>query len=482
MFDVIIVGCGVVGAATAYELSKYKLKIAVLESENDVATGTSKANSAIIHAGYDPEPGTLMAKLNVRGNALAAEICEKLDVPFKRIGSLVLAFSDCELEHINNLYSRGQENGVPGMKLLSADEVREIEPNISQTVLGALLAPSAGIVNPWEFTLAMAETAVTNGAEIHLNSPVTRIIKRENSFLLETRQNEVFEAKYVFNAAGIHGGAVHALIGGGDYSIAPVRGQYYLLDKAQGDLVNHVVFQCPTSAGKGVLVSPTVHGNLIVGPNYEPIEGESKATTVHGLDNVMSSSKKSVPGINFRDNIRNFAGLRACGDRDDFIIEESPRAKGFFNLVGIKSPGLSAAPAIGEAAAELLKNAGVSPERREDYHDKRRVLRFKELADSEKQQLIEQNARFGRVICRCETITEGEIVNALHSPIPAVSIAGVKRRCNAGMGRCQGGFCSPRVCEIIARELNIPRLEVDEDCRGSFILTGETKGEGAANV
>ncbi|MEG0778042.1 MAG: NAD(P)/FAD-dependent oxidoreductase [Oscillospiraceae bacterium] len=482
MFDVIIIGCGVVGAATAYELSKYKLKIAVLESENDVATGTSKANSAIIHAGYDPEPGTLMAKLNVRGNALAAQICEKLDVPFKRVGSLVLAFNANELEHINSIYKRGLENGVPSMKLLSADEVKKIEPNVSENVLGALLAPSAGIINPWDFTLAMAEAAAVNGTEIHLNSPVTSITKSENGFVLKTAQNAVFEAKYVINAAGIHGGAVHTLIGGGDYSISPVRGQYYLLDKAQGNLVNHVVFQCPTAAGKGVLVSPTVHGNLIVGPNFEPIECESKATTVQGLDYVMASSKKSVPSINFRDNIRNFAGLRACADRDDFIIEESPAAKGFFNLVGIKSPGLSAAPAIGEAAAELLKNAGASLERREDYQDKRAVLRFNELSDSEKQRLIEQDPRFGRVICRCETITEGEIVNALHSPIPAVSIAGVKRRCNAGMGRCQGGFCSPRVCEIIARELNISLLEVEEDCKGSFVLTGKTKGEDCDNV
>ncbi|MEG1165575.1 MAG: NAD(P)/FAD-dependent oxidoreductase, partial [Oscillospiraceae bacterium] len=220
MFDVIIIGCGVVGAATAYELSKYKLKIAVLESENDVATGTSKANSAIIHAGYDPEPGTLMAKLNVRGNALAAQICEKLDVPFKRVGSLVLAFNANELEHINSIYKRGLENGVPSMKLLSADEVKKIEPNVSENVLGALLAPSAGIINPWDFTLAMAETAAVNGTEIHLNSPVTSITKSENGFVLKTAQNAVFEAKYVINAAGIHGGAVHTLIGGGDYSIS----------------------------------------------------------------------------------------------------------------------------------------------------------------------------------------------------------------------------------------------------------------------
>ncbi len=481
MFDVIIIGCGVVGAAAAYELSKYDLSLALLESENDVATGTTKANSAIIHAGYDPEPGTLMARLNVQGNRLAGEICEKLDVPFKRIGSLVLAFDEPDMAHLRELYRRGTENGVPDLQLLNAAQVRDMEPNTAENVAGGLFAPSAGIINPWEFALAMAETAVLNGAELHLNSAVTKITAIPGGFSLETALGERFESRFVINAAGIHSGKIHTLVGGSDFGINPVRGQYYLLDKSQGQLVNHVIFQCPTKDGKGVLVSPTVHGNLIVGPNYEPIETESRATTGKGLQYVAASSKKSVPSVSFRENIRNFAGLRACADKDDFIVEESPVAKGFFNLAGIKSPGLSAAPAIAVEAAALLKNAGVSLRPRSDYKNRSAVLRFERLTDGEKQQLIAENPLYGRVICRCETITEGEIVNALHSPIPAVSIAGVKRRCNAGMGRCQGGFCSPRVCEIISRELGIPPTEVLEDRFGSSLLTGQTK-EGTDNV
>lgn len=478
LFDVIVIGCGVVGAATAFELSKYKLDVLVLEAENDLAMGTTKANSAIIHAGYDPVPGTLMARLNVRGNELTGELCEKLQVPFERVGSLVLAFSGEEEAHIKKLYDRGLENGVPDMRLLSAREVREMEPAVAENVVGALYAPTAGIIDPWDYTLALAETAVRNGARICFDSRVVKIEKTPEGFRVLTANGGEFEAKYIFNAAGIEGDRVHELVCGEEFTIIPVRGQYFLLDKSQGGIAGHVLFQCPTAVGKGVLIAPTIHGNLLVGPDAEPIaDKENRATTSGGLDDVRRASQKTSAAVNFRENIRNFAGLRAFTEEDDFIIRECS-VHGFFDLAGIKSPGLSAAPAIAEEAVELLRAAGAQLLPRETFIDERKKIRFAHLSQEEKAELIKKDPRYGRVICRCETVTEGEIVRAMESPIPPRSIAGVKRRCGAGMGRCQGGFCSPRVGQIIAEELGISRLEVSEDGEGSFILTGRTKGEG----
>lgn len=475
MYDVIIIGCGVVGAATAYQLARYRLRTLVLEAQNDVANGTTKANSAIIHAGYDPEPGTLMARLNAEGNRMAGEICERLGVPFARVGSLVLAFSEAECKTLETLLHRGQANGVPGLRILSGAEARAMEPNLSENVLAALHAPSAGIVNPWEFALAMAETAVENGVQLCLQSPVTAICRTEGGFRVQTPHG-VHEAKYVFNAAGVQADEVHALLEDPGYAITPSRGEYYLMDKSQGAQVGRVIFQCPNKNGKGVLVAPTVHGNLIVGPNAEPTpDRQDLGTTGAGLAYVRETALRSVPGLNFRENIRNFAGLRAVSTRDDFILEESAAFPGFFDLAGIKSPGLTSAPAIGAMAAQLLREKGVRLEEKPAFHEKRRAACFASLSAEEKNALIQKDARYGRVICRCETITEGEIVAALHSAIPPRSLNGVKRRCNAGMGRCQGGFCGPRVQAIIARELGIPQQDVLMDQDGTYIITGETK-------
>lgn len=482
MYDVVIIGCGVVGAAAAYALSRYQLKVAVLEKENDVADGTTKANSAIIHAGYDPEPGSMMARLNVEGNRMAEEICHKLDVPFQRIGSLVLAFDEKDLQHIETLYQRGVQNGVPGLRLLSKEETMEMEPNLSQEVQGALFAPSAGIISPWEYALAMAETAVRNGTELYLESQVTGIERMEQGYRVITA-NGSLETRYVINAAGIHSAHIHNLVAKESFRILPNRGEYYLLDKSEGGRVKHVIFQCPTKVGKGVLVSPTVHGNLIVGPNAEDIEdGENTATTSGGLSFVVQMARKSVPSVNIRDSIRNFAGVRAAADQEDFIIGQPEDAPGFIDLAGIKSPGLTAAPAIGEETVEILRQMGEQLVEKADFVDRREKVRFKELPVEEKNRLIHQNPLYGRVICRCETITEGEIVDALHTPIPARSIDGVKRRCNAGMGRCQGGFCGPRVLEIISRERGVRPDEVLQDKAGTVILTGETKTGGKADV
>lgn len=475
MYDVAIIGSGITGSACAYFLSKYRLKIAVIEKNNDVCCGTTKANSAIIHAGYDPHPETLMAKLNVKGSAMAKEICAKLDVPYNQIGSLVVAFSEEEAKTVEELFERGNANGVPDLKILNREELKEAEPMISDEALCALYAPSAAIVNPWEYGLAMAETAVRNGAEILLESEVTSIKKENGVFKITAGEKEI-EAKYVINAAGVNCDDVHNMIAPPKFKVIPSAGEYYLLDKSEGKRARHVIFQCPNKDGKGVLVSPTVHGNLIVGPNADARDKDDTSTKTSCLDFVREKAVKSVPSINFRENIRNFTGVRAATEIDDFIIEFA--CEGFLDLAGIKSPGLSAAPAIAELAVKMLGESGLALEEKESFTDERTHLRFKHLSDEEKNNAVKKNSAYGRVICRCETITEGEIIDALNSPIPPVSLDGIKRRAGTGMGRCQGGFCGPKVLEIMAKYKNEPFEAVLQDNTGSIILTGKTKSEG----
>lgn len=481
MYDVAIIGAGIVGASVARELSRYRLKVCLVEKENDVSEGTTKANSALVHAGYDPEEGTKMARLNVRGCELTGILAKELSVPYKRIGSLVVAFDDADLETVRCLYERGRRNGVPGLELLDREGLRRLEPGISDDAVGALLAPSAGIVGPWEFCIALAESAVVNGVTLYLESEVVGITRTDDRFLIGTSNpgNRSIEARIVINAAGVHADDVMAMAGAKDFEIFPRKGQYFILDKNQGGLVSHIIFQCPSALGKGVVVTPTVHGNLLVGPDSESgIPKEDRSTTKESLEQIRNSSGKAVRGISFRENIRNFAGMRAYSDREDFIIEESGTVKGLVNLAGIKSPGLTSAPAIAEDVVEILKGMGIVMEKKADFIGGRKQTRFMELPDEEKQELIDKDRRFGRVICRCESITEGEIIEAIRRPVGAVSVDGVKRRVRPGMGRCQGGFCGPRVQEILARELGTTLQAIEQDTKGSYILIGETKGGG----
>lgn len=473
MVDVVIVGGGVCGCSLLYELSRYKLSAVLVEKENDVSVGTTKANSAIVHAGYDPHPGTKMARYNVEGNALVKELCEKLDVPYQQIGSLVLAFDADQDALVRELFDRGTQNGVPGMKVLSAEEVREMEPNVSPEVTSALYAPSAGIVSPWELAIALAETAVKNGAQVELNSEVTSIQPIDGGFRVTAGGKEI-DTRFVVNAAGIWSDKINDMAAPHTFTVSANKGEYFLLDKSQGTLVNHVIFQCPSKVGKGVLVSPTVHGNLIVGPNAEDAEKDDLGTTGDGLAFVRKMALRSVPDINFRDSIRNFAGLRANTEIDDFLVGETDQ-KGFFNIAGIKSPGLTSAPAIARDMVRMLGEAGLALDPKETFVDERHVVRFKHLSHEERAAAIAKNPLYGQIVCRCETITEGEIVDALHRPLPPCSIDGVKRRCGSGMGRCQGGFCGPRVQQIIARELGIPQEAVMMDRAGTAVITGETK-------
>lgn len=479
MYDVTIIGCGVVGASIAYSLSAYDLNILILEQENDIAMGTTKANSAIVHAGYDPEPGTLIAKLNVRGSELMEELCRKLSVKYDRIGSFVLAFSEKDKAHLEKLYDNGVKNGVKELKILTGDEAREMDPHLTKTVVAALYAPSAAIIDPWGLAIAEAETAVRNGAEVRCNAKVTALEQKEASVLLHTTAGDA-ETRYVVNCAGGWAGEICAMTGKEEWTSALSRGQYYLMDKSSGSLAKHVIFQCPTEKGKGVLVAPTVHGNLIVGPNAEPVQNPySRETTLAGLDEVAEASRLSIDGIDLRQCIRNFAGVRAIISEPDFVIRPAEKCPRMLHVAGIKSPGLSAAPAIAEYALEQLASMGLTLTKKTSWIDTREQIRFKELTQKEKEAVIKKDPRYGRVICRCETITEGEIAAAIHSPIPPCSIDGVKRRAGAGMGRCQGGFCGPRVLDLIARELAISPFDVLQDGAGTKLLISETKG-GAA--
>ena len=474
MYDIAIIGCGVIGAAAAYALSRYDNKVVILEAENDVADCTTKANSAILHAGYDPAPGTRMARLNVRGVELAKEICAKLDVSYKQCGSLVLALDEKELPHLQHLFENGTANGVPDMKILSKEEALAMEPNLSEKVCGALWAPSAAIVNPWEYALAMTEVAVRNGVELRRNCKVTNAEAIEGGYRLTVPGGTV-ETRCVINAAGIWADKVHSMVEPANFHIIPTRGEYYLLDKSEGTRVSHVIFQCPNELGKGVLVAPTVHGNLIVGPNAEPVEGNDTSCTSSGLEFVKATAQRSVPSINFGESIRNFAGVRANVDTGDFVIGEADGAPGFIDLAGMKSPGLSSAPAAAKEATKILAAHNDLPEPKTDYKDGRTRVRFKELPPEQKAELIAKNPAYGRVICRCETITEGEIREAIRRPVGARDVDGVKRRTRAGMGRCQGGFCGPRVLELISKTRGIDPLDVLQDKAGTNVLLCETK-------
>lgn len=487
MTDVIIIGAGVVSAAIAFELSRFNINVMILEKENDVSDATTKANSGIVHAGYDPKPGTLMARLNVAGSKQMKELCEKLSVPYNMCGSLVLAFDDEEVKTVEKLYDRGVINGVEKLSILSSEQVLELEPNVSKAVKSALYAPTGAVISPWELAIALLETAVKNGVIINLNSTVTGIKKEQDFFLVtvngDKSNKKEYKSKYVVNCAGVHSDNIHNMIDEKIFEITADRGEYYLLDKSMSGTVNSVIFQAPTKVGKGVLVAPTAHGNIIVGPTNESVtDKDDCSTTSQKLDNIRLLSQKSVPSIGqgFRENIRNFAGIRANSNEEDFYIKESENVKGFIDVACIKSPGLSAAPAIGQYVADMIVGKQDFTKKL-DFIDTREHIVFKKLSNEEKNKLIQKDSDFGQVICRCETITKGEIINALNSPIPPVSVEGVKRRCDAGMGRCQGGFCSPRIVEIIAQHYNIDKTKVLLDRNGSNILVGKTKSSGGDN-
>ena len=475
MLDVIVIGAGVMGAAVSRELSKYKLNIMVLDKENDVSNGTSKANSAIVHAGYDAKEGTLMAKYNVLGAGMYESLCKEIGAPYKNVGSYVLAFSEEERKHIEKLYQRGLTNGVPQMEILEKDEILRREPNINKNVVAALYAGSAGIVGPWEFTIKLLENAALNGTEVLVDAEVSNIEKLQDGYKVILKDGRTFETKVVINAAGVYADKINDMVSKNHFDIHPRIGEYYVLDKVQGKLTNSVLFQCPTIMGKGILVTKTVHGNIMIGPTAEDVESKDYVgTTTHGLDDIRRQAEKTISGINYRDSIRNFTGIRAESSTGDFIIGEVSDAPNFFNIAGTKSPGLSSAPAIGVDVAKMVVEK-LGAIKKEEFKQNKPQIHFIELSPEEKAEVIKKDPRYGRIICRCESITEGEIVDVIHRMVGARTVDGVKKRCRPGTGRCQGGFCGPRVQEILARELGKKLNEIVLDKKGAYILTTETK-------
>ena len=475
MYDVIIIGAGVTGCAVARYLSRYQGSALVLERAEDVCCGTSKANSAIIHAGFDAAHGSLMAKMNVQGSRMVPGLAKELDFPFRRNGSLVVCMSEEDMPRLLALYENGVKNGVEGLEIVDARRLHELEPNVSKNAVAALWAPTGGIVCPFNMTIALAENANANGVDFRFNTKVTGFTRGEEGWTVHTEQGD-FRTRYVVNAAGVYADVLHNMVSPRKLHITPRRGDYCLLDRQVGGFVSHTVFQLPGKLGKGVLVSPTVHGNIIVGPTAIDIEDrDGTNTTAAGLEELIAKAGISVDNLPIRQTITSFAGLRAHEDHHEFVIGEVEDAPGFVDCAGIESPGLTSAPAIGLTVAELLREKLGLREKEDFVATRKGLLDPKSLTWDAYQALIRENPAYGQIICRCEQVTEGEIIDAIRRPLGAKSLDGVKRRTRAGMGRCQAGFCSPRVMEILARELGVSQAEITKCGGASRLIVGVNK-------
>ena len=472
MYDIVVIGAGAVGCAVAREATKYKLKVLVVDKENDVGNETSMANSAIVHSGYDPKPGTNKAFHNVRGNKLYDELCKDLDVEFKRIGSLTCATNEEELAIIESYVPRSKENGVE-VKLLNKKETKELEPFISEKVIGSLYAPSAGIINPFELTVALMENAMDNGAELRLNEEVLDVKKVKNHYVVVTNKGEL-ETKVVVNSAGLYSDKIAKMVGVDTFEVKPRKGEYFVLDHFKKPFVSHVIFPTPSAKGKGILVTPTTHGNYLVGPSSEFVdEKDDFSTDKLTLDDVRSKSSLLVDNIPFQYMIRQFSGLRATGSTGDFIIENH---NGFIVLGGIESPGLASAPSIALRVLELVGENIKLENNPEFKKERRKVYRLNKMSEEERNELIKKDPSFGHIVCRCETVSEGEVVDIIKRNAGATTIKGVKKRCRPGFGKCQGGFCEPLILQILARELNKDPMSIKYDSDNAYILESETKG------
>ena len=475
MYDVAVIGGGVVGALIARTLARYQLKICILEKAHDVAMGASSANSAIVHAGFDAKEGSLKALLNVKGSEMMEKVCRELGVKYQNNGSLVIGFDDEDRATIEALLARGNANGVKNLRIVERDELVKMEPNISKNAICALWAPTGSIVCPYELTLAAIGNAMDNGTDLFLDFEVTDIRANAEGFAVCSTQQEI-GARYVINAAGLFSDAIARMGGDNSFDVHPRRGEYVLLDKECGSLVHSTIFRTPSKMGKGILVSPTVDGNLLTGPTSFDIEDkDDHSTTSDGLALVMKQAGENVEGVQFGKSITSFCGLRAVGSTGDFIINNP--IHGFINVAGIESPGLSSAPAIGEYVADLLKNDGLALNTRADYVATREAMHaFREMSIEEKNEVIRRDPTYGHIICRCEGVTEGEILNAIRKNPKPRDLDGVKRRTRAQMGRCQGGFCSPYIVELLANEQSIPYERVTKFGGASYINVKKIKG------
>ncbi len=462
-FDVVVIGAGVIGSLIARDLTRYSKSVAVLEKESDVAMGSSGANSAIVHAGFDAEEGTLKALFNVRGSEMMERVTEELGVKYNKCGSLVVSFSKETLPMLSQLLERGRKNGVRGLQLLSKEEVLSREPSLNKSVEGGLFAPTGAIVCPYDLTVAAMGNAMDNGAELFLESEVVGIEKSDERWLVKT-EHETFSSLVLINCAGIYSDIIASMAGDNSFEITARRGEYLLFDKAVGGLVSSTIFTTPTPLGKGILITPTVDSNLLLGPTAEDIDSkEDRRTTPEGIEKILKTAGLELKELP-RAVITSFAGLRSVGSTGDFIINEKD---GFINVAGIESPGLSASPAIAEHVSGLVaEKCGFS--KREDFSPRRSPSHFfSKLSNEEKSEVIRKNPMYAKIVCRCEEITEGEIVDAIHTNPPARTVDGIKRRTRATMGRCQGGFCVPHIVEIMAREMGCEPEKITKKGNGS---------------
>ncbi len=476
MKDVIVIGGGVIGCSIARELARYNAEILVLERGNDVSVGTTKANSGIVHGGYDAKPGTKKALYNVRGNAMFDELSKELEFPFRRNGSMVLCFDPSQKDGLTELYNRGVQNGVSGLYIAEGnDEIRKLEPHVSEQAVAALVVPSGGIVSPYEMCVAYAENAAVNGVQFRFESEVVAVEKAEGGFVVKCADGSIHNAKVVVNCAGVFADAINNMVCQEKLHITARKGDYVLMDKTCGYLADHTLFQLPTKMGKGILVTPTTHGNILVGPTAtDVLDKDDVNTTADELNSAFNTALLTVPTLARRNIITQFSGLRAHLDGDDFVIGESS-VQNFFNVAGIESPGLSCAPAIAVDVAQMVAEKLQLSQKAHFQAHRKAIPQFSKLSNAEREKLIDQNPLYGKIVCRCEMVTEGEIVDSIRRPVGAKDLDGVKRRTRAGMGRCQAGFCTPRIMEIISRELGCDMQDVTKRGGESQVVVGRTK-------
>ncbi|HGD0580775.1 TPA: NAD(P)/FAD-dependent oxidoreductase [Clostridium perfringens] len=465
MRDIIVIGAGVVGCSIARELSKYNLDVLVVEKNSDVSEGVSKGNSGIVHAGYNEKIGTLKAKLNIEGNKIFDDLSRDLQFPFKRNGAFILAFSDEEMKTLESLKENGEKLGVEGLEILTREEALNIEPNLNKKIVGVLNVKTSGIVSPYEMTIALAENAAENGVEFKLNSKVTNIEKISEGYKVTLNNKELVSGKLIINASGLEGAFLNNLVSMSKREINPVKGEYCLFDKVAGAMINKTLFQVPNKLSKGVLVTPTAEGNLLVGPNA--VEGKTLETSREGIDEILDKSKKSVEELPVARILNTFSGIRPKTKGGDFIIEEVEDAKNFINVIGIDSPGLTAAPAIGVYVVNMIKERLALVEKKNFKKTREKIVRFAELSLEEKNKLIKEKPAYGHMICKCEFVTEGEIVEAIHRPIKALTVDAIKRRTRASMGGCQGIGCTLPISKILSRELGIDISDINKNSEGS---------------
>lgn len=475
--DVVVIGAGAVGCAIARELSKYSIKVTVVDKNEDIGGDASKSNSAIIHTGYDASPDTIESQLVVAANPMYDELTKDLDVPFKRIGAILPAFTDEQFEKLPSIKAKAFKNRVYDVEFKTGEELLKMEPNLNPEVKGGLYIPRESIIDPFVYVQALAENAYANGVKFMLKTKVTDIVTKDGKVEKVVTTNGDIETDYVINSAGLYCDEIAEMVGKAEYKVVARKGQFYILDKNTSCQVERIVLPIPTKITKGKLMCPTVHGNMLVGPTAEDQESKvDKCTTRDGLDSIANDVRNLVPNVNLRDTITQYSGLRPNRNPEGLHVDTYDDLKGYINLSGVRSTGLTLSVAMGKYVVQTMLDGGADLKLKDDFNPKRKgIIKFSEQTREEQDKLIKENPLYGNVICRCETITEAEILDAIHRPLGARSVDAVKRRVRAGMGRCQGGFCGPKVIEILARELNVSPTEITKNNPGSNMVTGKTR-------